>query len=87
MDVSKYAHYTITKYKITPEKLWGDFSVKARYDLLSVIIICLGDSTDNNNELIGMLNTVLSEKLNVEEKENILTTKYGIELRTTEKRL
>lgn len=67
---------------MTPEKLWGDFSEKSRYDLLSVIMTCLGDSNDKNNELIGMLNTVLSEKLNVTEKEHILTTEYGIELKT-----
>lgn len=60
----------------------GDFSGKSRYDLLSVVMICLGDSNDKNNELIGMLNTVLSEKLNVTEKEHILTTEYGIELKT-----
>lgn len=60
----------------------GDFSGKSRYDLLSVVMICLGDSNDKNNELIGMLNTVLSEKLNVTEKEHILTTEYRIELKT-----
>ena len=47
-------------------------------------MICLGNSNDKNNELIGMLNTVLSEKLNVIEKEQILTTEYRIELRTDE---
>ena len=81
VDTPKYAHHTITEYKIVPEKLWGDFSGKARYDLLSVIMICLGDSNSDRNELIEILNTVLSEKLNVEEKENILT-EYGIQLRT-----
>lgn len=82
MDAPMYAQHTITEYKITPEKLWGDFSGKTRYDLLSVIMICLGDSTTETNQLIGMLNTVLSEKLRPKEKENILTTEYGIKLRT-----
>ena len=44
-------------------------------------MICLRVSNNNRNELIEILNTVLSEKLNVKEKENILT-EYGIELRT-----
>lgn len=82
MDAPKYAQHTITEYKITPEKLWGNFSGKARYDLLSVIMICLGNSTNEKNKLIEMLNTVLSETLNVEEKEELLTTEYGIEMRT-----
>lgn len=82
MDAPKYAHHTITEYKITPEKLWGDFSGKARYDLLSVIMICLGDSTNKENKLIQMLNIVLSEKLSATEKENLLTAEYGIETRT-----
>ena len=81
MDTPKYLQHTITEYKIAPEKLWGDFSGKSRYDLLSVIMICLGDSSDKNNKLIGMLNTVLSEKLSVTEKEHILTTDYGIKLK------
>ena len=84
MDAPKYAHHTITEYKIAPEKLWGDFSGKARYDLLSVIIICLGDTTKEENKLIEMLNVVLSEKLSVTEKENLLTTEYEIKMRADE---
>ena len=82
MDAPKYIQHTITEYKMTSEKLWSNFSGKARYDLLSVIMVCLGDSTTETNQLIGMLNTVLSEKLESDEKENILTNEYGIKLRT-----
>lgn len=82
MDAPKYAHHTITEYKITPEKLWGNFSGKSRYDLLSVIMICLGESEHETNKLIHMLNTVLSEKLSPNTKEQILATEYGIETKT-----
>lgn len=84
MDTPNYAQHTITEYKITPEKIWGNFSGKARYDLLSVVMICLGDSFDSNNQLISMLNTILSEKISATEKESILATEYGIRMKTDE---
>lgn len=84
MDTPKYAKHTITEYKITPEKLWGNFSGKVHYDLLSVVMICLGESSDSNNQLIGMLNAILSEKINATEKETILETEYGIKMKTDE---
>lgn len=59
-------------------------NLKARYDLLSVVMICLGDSTNKENKLIKMLNAILSEKLSLTEKENLLTTEYGIVTRTDE---
>ena len=85
METPKYARHTITEYKIVPEKLWGDFSGRARYDLLSVVMICLGNSDSEKNKLIEMLNTVLSEKLKAEEKEQILTDNFGIEMERSEK--
>ena len=77
-NVPKYARHTITEYKITPRNLWGDFNRQVRYDLLSVIMIRLGESDNKKNPLIKLLDTILSEKLNVTEKQEILENEYAI---------
>ena len=41
MDVPKYAANTITEYKMEQTKLYGNFSGRARYDLLSAVMVCL----------------------------------------------
>lgn len=77
-NVPKYAWHTITEYKITPHNLWGNFNQKVRYDLLSVIMIRLGESDNTKNPLINLLDTILSEKLNVTEKQEIPENEYAI---------
>ena len=48
------------------------------YDLLNVIIICIGDLTDKesykktNNKLLKLLNVLLSKSLSVREKKELL---------------
>ena len=79
METPKYAQNTITEYSIKPNKVAGDFHGKARYDLLSVIMVCLGEGESTGNKLLGMLNTLLADELSVDEKENLLSKEYGIE--------
>lgn len=67
----------ITEYSITPKNIYGNFKGKARYDLMSVINVCLGEEKQEN-KLLGMLSTLFSLNLRPEEKEAILQG-YGIE--------
>ena len=83
-NVPAYASRSITEYKITPNKLWGDFKGNVRYDLLSVIMIRLGEfnkgeSNKEENSLIRLLDTILSGKLTITEKENILENEFKIQ--------
>lgn len=78
MDTPKYARNTITEYKMKPQSICGEYKGKARYDLLSVVMICLGDDETDDNQLIGMLETLLSDKMSPHEKEEILESKYHI---------
>lgn len=77
-DVPNYASHTITEYKITPHNLWGNFNRNVRYDLLSVVMIRLGESNKYENPLIKLLNTILSEKLTVTQKQEILEKDFAI---------
>jgi len=78
-NVPNYAKHTITEYKITPHKIWGNFSGKVRYDLLSVITVHLGNSNNEENPLIRLLDTILSEELSITEKEDILENEFDIQ--------
>lgn len=78
MNTPKYAENTITEYSIKPTNRYGNFSGNARYDLLSVIMVCIGENEQKGNELHKMLNVLLSDKISATEKEHILETQYNI---------
>lgn len=52
--------------------------LNARYDLLSVVMIRLGKSDKYENSLIKLLDTILSEKLTVTQKQEILEKDFAI---------
>ena len=81
-DVPEYAENTITEYKLQPHSLYGNFQGKARYDLLSAVMVCLGKKEDmsDGSTLHRMLSAVFSEKLNPEEKKAVLEEQYGIQM-------
>ena len=77
----KWFVFTITEYSIKQNKLYGDFGGDERFDLLSVVMICLGENADleQGTELHGLLSTILSDELTVPRKEEILQKNFGIE--------
>ena len=85
MNAPKYAQNTITEYNIQPTKLYGDFRGKARYDLLSVIFICLGKPShkeglaDNEHQqLLDLLSMISSSEIPVKDKLTSLENDYHI---------
>ena len=81
MDAPRYAEYTITRYHINKEDIYGHVSKENRYDLMEAVMICLGkeDEVQKGNKLHGMLSTLLSDTLTPSEKEDILEQEYNIE--------
>lgn len=79
MNAPEYAQNTITSYKLHQKKIFGDYSGKARFDILEVIMICLG-KTDRkeSSDLIDMLSVLLSDKIYAADKKVILENEYGI---------
>lgn len=51
------------------------------YDKLEVIVISLNEKAESRNRLSGMLNTLLSPTLPVEEKKRKLEEEYGISMK------
>lgn len=81
MDCPNYAKNTITRYGITQENLLGNFPKdKTRYDLLETVMVCLSDdiASEDGLRLHRLLGILLSSKLNVSEKKNILEEEYNI---------
>ena len=75
---------SIVEYAMEPKVLYQselDCPVAlGRYDLLSVVFICLADDSTvaSDNKLIGMLSTLLSSKISVNNKKESLEKKYGL---------
>ena len=84
MDAPLYAQNTITEYNIQQNKLYGDFNGKARYDLMSVVMICLGNpdayAADDNEyrKLLDLLTLLSTHKFAPDEKLNRLEHDYHI---------
>ena len=85
MDAPEYAQNTITEYSIQPTNLYGEYRGDARYDLMSVVMICLGDSEKGfqkeNSEyrkLLDLLTMISSHKIPVKQKLITLEQEYHI---------
>lgn len=84
MEVPRNMEYTVTSYRMDKKVLFGMPKKHFRYDLMEVVMICLGreEAAESGNRLHGMLNTLLSRKLTPKEKEKHLSTEYGFETST-----
>ncbi len=84
LNAPAYARNTITEYSMQPTKLYGDYKGRARYDLLSVIMICLGNPDDNLDEddeyqkLLRLLSVLASHRIEPRDKFNILEEEFHI---------
>ena len=84
LNVPKYAQNTVTEYKIHQDKLYGDYRGRARYDLMSVVMICLGEPEDNMGsedtyqKLLRLLSVLASHRMEPEDKLQVLEEEYHI---------
>ena len=81
MNAPDYAAYTISRYHMCKEDLYGILTQEPRYDLMEVITVCLGKESEKSrgNRLHGMLSTLFSKTLKPAEKKTILSRDYEIE--------
>ena len=77
-----YAENTITEYGIQKRSIAGFFpDDKGRYDLMSVIMICLSKKlaqAEDETKLQRLLGTLLSSEMTKTEKKDIMENEYGI---------
>lgn len=76
----KYRENTITEYCITENNVVGRVKEKKdNYDLMSLIMICLGKSdTTQKGSILELLNTLLSTTTDAITKKEILTEQFNI---------
>lgn len=85
MNPPKYRENSINRYSITEEQLIGSCSErKENYDLLTAIMICLGDSNNENaSGVLKLLEVLLSSEREAKEKKEILQNDFSIEMTKT----
>ena len=78
----KYRENTITRYVMKEENVVGTVREKKEYyDLLTVVMICLGDSEKENcGGILKLLEVLLSGEKKAEEKKKILQEEFAIKM-------
>ncbi len=78
-DPPKNKQNTITKYCIKEEHIEGKVEEqKENYDLLDVVMVCLGDSTDTTNELLKLLDVLFYDKISTEQRKRRIEKEFQI---------
>lgn len=81
MNPPNYRKNTINQYSIQEESLIGEFGDNVEYyDLLTGIIICLGDADDERSGILKLLEVLLSSERSTKEKKKILQEDFGIKM-------
>jgi len=82
MNPPKNRENTITRYRLVEEHLVGEAAEPVQhYDLLSVIMICLGSpDAENYDGVLRMLDVLLGSETGEAEKRKILQDEYGIQM-------
>ena len=76
---------SITRYRLTEENLIGNVKEPVQnYDLLSVVILCLGGPDNENYDgVLKLLGVLLSPEAGIAEKRQILQGDFGIPMTET----
>lgn len=85
MKPSRNWKNTVTRYRLTEENLVGEAAEPTEhYDLLSVIMLCLGDSeSENCDGILRMLDVLLGSDKSEAEKRRILEDEFHIQMTRT----
>ena len=85
MNPPKYRKNSITRYRLVEEHLVGEAVEPVKnYDLLSIVMLCLGGPEGGNYEgVLRMLDVLLSNETSEAEKRKILQEDYGIQMTQT----
>lgn len=78
---TKYSN-TISEYSMAAKNIYGDFKGNENFDLLSVLVIRLhaGGLRNQENQLLDMLNVLLSNKLKASQKKKILESEHNMKM-------
>ena len=85
MDPPKNRRNSITRYRLTEENLIGHVKEPTRhYDLITVVMVCLGGSDGENYDgILKLLDVLLSPKVGEIEKRQVLRDEFDIPMTET----
>lgn len=70
---------TITRYRIVEENMVGRVEEPVRnYDLMALLMICLGNPEDTDCDILKLLDVLLSNEMEATEKQQVLQNNFGI---------
>ena len=80
MNPPKNKENTITRYRLVEEHLVGEaVEPVGNYDLLSIVMLCLGNpEAEGKESALRMLDVLFSDETSVAEKKKILAEEYDI---------
>ena len=81
-DPPKYRENTITRYAVQEENVVGDIAEKREnYDLITAVIVCLGNEEDDKyTGILRLLEVLLSSERKPDEKKRILQDDFNIKM-------
>lgn len=78
---------TITRYKISEENVIGCVKEDvAHYDLMNIVMLCLGSDSDIEDNALGVLNILLSDTMSSSKRIEILDEKFDFDMSPDEKK-
>lgn len=84
MNPPKKRENSITRYRIIEENVVGSEKESIKnYDLLSMIMICLGDAGQTESDILQLLDVLLTNEIASEEKQRILEKSFDIPMTKT----
>ena len=83
MGSPQYIGNAISSYSLEKRDIVeGIPDKKQAYDKLSVVLVCLNEKMEKKTEFLDMMNTLLSQTMNVEQKKKILEEKFHISMKS-----
>ena len=81
-DPPKYRENTITRYTVQEENIVGNITEKREnYDLITAVIVCLGNAGDDKyTGILKLLDVLLSAERKPDEKKRILQDDFNIKM-------
>ena len=83
MEAPQYIGNAISSYSLEKKDIVdGIPDNKQAYDKLSVVLVCLNEKMEKRTEFLDMMNTLLSQTMEGEQKKKILEEKFHISMKT-----
>lgn len=84
MNPPKNRENTITQYAWAEKNLIGNIrEEEANYDLMAIIMICLGDADTSDSDILRLLDVLLSANTTVNQKRKIIEEDFDIAMTRT----